>query len=412
MMNAAAADDIALHITDISDEVLAAVAKFLPKPSQALFAMAMTAPSPSWRESDWNRPPSTTSREIVLHPTENIQEQGQEQEHGGGILHLEFAEIESSLAERLTDDDIGGMLVCIDGVNRLKSLKLTGCVSITGHGLKPLRGSTVIEQIDLSLVGKHECPNILTDPLISESAVLPILDSIIEIEGNSLKQLQLPKKFRSNPSQLLDDFIERYGNEHLEQFGDMCSKCNVDDWGRLDNLGTSWVQDDRESLHYGLQNYTCYECTGHFCIESCILRCNSCEKDFCTDCIEVAECANCPAKLCEGCGELKKCANCGDDVCETCCSLCGCCDKVIRCEECVPYYTCEYDCGRAHCSSCSNYTKGNDVEKCVGCGTEACSRCRLLEYQRNPAEIPSCTPCFEIINRVQHWHDQMGLPFI
>ena len=37
----------------------------------------------------------------------------------------------------------------------LKRLKLCGCVNITGLGLNPLRGSIVLEQIDIGLVGKH-----------------------------------------------------------------------------------------------------------------------------------------------------------------------------------------------------------------------------------------------------------------
>eukprot|EP00579_Thalassiosira_antarctica_P014066 CAMPEP_0201944352 /NCGR_PEP_ID=MMETSP0903-20130614/52943_1 /ASSEMBLY_ACC=CAM_ASM_000552 /TAXON_ID=420261 /ORGANISM="Thalassiosira antarctica, Strain CCMP982" /LENGTH=113 /DNA_ID=CAMNT_0048487319 /DNA_START=74 /DNA_END=412 /DNA_ORIENTATION=- len=54
-----------LHITDIPDATLSVVGKFLTKPSQALFAVAMTAPSSSWRESKSIWPPSKTSEAIV-----------------------------------------------------------------------------------------------------------------------------------------------------------------------------------------------------------------------------------------------------------------------------------------------------------------------------------------------------------
>ena len=77
-------------------------------------------------------------------------------------------------------------------MNNLQILKLAGCVNITGSGLNVLR-STTLEQIDLSLVGKHEVPLINPEPLLSEDIVLPILDNIIS-RKSGLRQLELPKK--------------------------------------------------------------------------------------------------------------------------------------------------------------------------------------------------------------------------
>eukprot|EP00985_Skeletonema_marinoi_P006094 scaffold2645_cov96-Skeletonema_marinoi.AAC.1 len=65
---------------------------------------------------------------------------------------LDFEDIEEDLAIKLSDGDISAVLTCIDAVNRLKTLKLTNCINIIGVGLEPLRGSSIIEQIDLSLV--------------------------------------------------------------------------------------------------------------------------------------------------------------------------------------------------------------------------------------------------------------------
>ena len=92
---------------------------------------------------------------------------------------LDFGDIEKELSVKLKDDDIEKVLLCIDAVNKVKRLKLTSCVNITGAGLEPLRGSLIIEQIDLSLFGEHQRPHISPEPQISCSNVLPILDSII-----------------------------------------------------------------------------------------------------------------------------------------------------------------------------------------------------------------------------------------
>ena len=81
----------------------------------------------------------------------------------------------------------------------MKRLKLANCVNITGAGLEPLRGSLIIEQIDLSLVEEHQRPKINPEPQISWGHVLPILDSIIEREGCSLMHLQFPSVWRDEP---------------------------------------------------------------------------------------------------------------------------------------------------------------------------------------------------------------------
>ena len=75
--------------------------------------------------------------------------------------NLDFGKLEPELAMRLTDYDIQAVLWCIDAANKVKRLSLTHCVNITGTCLEPLRGSTVIEQIDMSLVGRHEAPTLL-----------------------------------------------------------------------------------------------------------------------------------------------------------------------------------------------------------------------------------------------------------
>ena len=71
---------------------------------------------------------------------------------------LDFVDVEKSLASKLTDDDIGAILLCIDAKNKLKRLNLTHCYNVVGRGLEPLRFSAVLEQIDLGLVRTFEMP--------------------------------------------------------------------------------------------------------------------------------------------------------------------------------------------------------------------------------------------------------------
>ena len=63
-----------------------------------------------------------------------------------GLLH------DKLLVAKLSDDDIRGVLACFGAYCNITRVCFTNCARITGLGLVPLRGSTSIEMIDLSLV--------------------------------------------------------------------------------------------------------------------------------------------------------------------------------------------------------------------------------------------------------------------
>eukprot|EP00986_Skeletonema_menzelii_P008188 scaffold3381_cov144-Skeletonema_menzelii.AAC.3 len=149
-------------LIDLPSGILAHAASFLAAPSKALFAIALDKNSVAV--------PNERSSAIV----------------GNQWDILDFREMEKDLAAKLTDSDIERVLQCIDAVNNLKRLKLTNCTKITGTCLEPLRGSLIIEQIDLSLVGEHQSPDLDPPPPISCDHALPILDSIVANEGCSL----------------------------------------------------------------------------------------------------------------------------------------------------------------------------------------------------------------------------------
>ncbi|KAL9190437.1 hypothetical protein ACHAXT_007648 [Thalassiosira profunda] len=127
-------------IGDLGD-ALAHVVGYLEVPSLALFAVAITAPSRSWPAKSNDTPqrrPNELGRAILSANRDSWEV-------------LDYEQIEKDLASRLTDEDIAASLICIDAFNRLEKLKLAGCVGISGAGLHPLRDSTALVQIDLSL---------------------------------------------------------------------------------------------------------------------------------------------------------------------------------------------------------------------------------------------------------------------
>ena len=79
-----------LHINDLPHPILGDVASYLPTPSRAFFAMAITAPRLSWMRHIGRLPPSAAGS-IILSSTQ--------------WESLDLGDIEKSLAEKLTDAD-------------------------------------------------------------------------------------------------------------------------------------------------------------------------------------------------------------------------------------------------------------------------------------------------------------------
>ena len=183
-------------INDLPDSLLQHVALPVSLTSHAFFASAVTADAKQWEESNWQLLPSTASRAIMSGGNHSLDE-------------LDFVCIDKSRRSRLTDGELGGALVCMNAKEHLKSLKLTHCFGLVGAGLEPLRGSLVLERVDFSLVEQHESPVIVPDPAISVDAIIPILDSIIGMEGNSLRLVQFANKWRQAKSVVLNQFLEK-----------------------------------------------------------------------------------------------------------------------------------------------------------------------------------------------------------
>ena len=193
--------------------------------------------------------------------------------------------------------------MCISAQDVLKKLKLTRCINITGRALTPLRGSSIIEHIDLSLAKQYESPKLNPEPMISEEVVIPILDSIISTStnGNSMKMIVFPKKWREAKTDRFAQFLTNY-NQLLESRGPKCSKCKL---CLVAEGEYRMVERTERSVHYGTHNYSCYKCMDHFCYD-----CNDnidgplhvsvmCEKDYCVDCVAFK------GGHCKGCSPVK-----------------------------------------------------------------------------------------------------------
>ncbi|KAL7448274.1 hypothetical protein ACHAWC_000493, partial [Mediolabrus comicus] len=165
-----------IHLSALPIGVLSHVSSFLAAPSRALFAATL-----------FGNDENNDNRSKIA---------------GNDWDTLDFGDIEAALAAKLSDDHLNAMLRCIDAVRKVKKLRLTNCMNISGTGLEPLRGSDVIERIDLRINAWDR----RSEPAISCDDTIPILESIIEDEGCALLHLQFPKKWRNARGRAGSDF--------------------------------------------------------------------------------------------------------------------------------------------------------------------------------------------------------------
>ena len=385
-------------LTDLPSGILAHVASFLAEPSKVLFAVALDGNS--------DASPNERSSAIV----------------GNEWSILDFGEIEKELDAKLNDNDIEKVLLCIDAVNRVKRLMLTNCTHITGAGLEPLRGSSIIEQIDLSLVAHHKSPDLEPAPPISCDHVLPILDSIISQAGCQLKHMDFPSAWRNFPvhHEFLP-FLTRYDQMLQNRDRYICLECdtnlpaeNEEDWIVM-----------MEGQYFATQNSTCCVCLKHYCHECEVARavyalnfCVKCKKYYCVKCVAMDQCNYCGDYSCCICNTYTRCFKCHWNICGDCdsknkgctnCSIryCKDCedDELFHCDYCKSYVceNCSFfdfcsggDCIKVCCKKCSQGDTMGGV-KCPECAGYFCINCLTRRY--NSHGMSDCSECTRRVAR-------------
>ena len=348
------------RLTDLPSGILAHAASFLAAPSKALFAIAL----------DENSAVTINERSSAI--------------VGNQWDILDFGQIEEKLAKNLSDLDIGRVLQCVDAVNQLKRLKLTNCTNITGAGLEPLRGSVVIEQIDLSLVDNHNRDLEIETP-ISLNHVLPILESMIESNDCELKHLQFPSVWRKEPStdSEFHAFIEWYNGSWLFS----CYECNAD----IPSEGYEWIETDTGDDDYGILLFTCYGCLKHYCYgcddgagKDMLHLCDTCKRNYCIGCSEMTECHGCRNYICNDCCKYE-CAKCNEEFCS-------------KCVEAGEYInTCEF-CNTRYCLECNdnNDERAPEIYTFDRCDVKCCNDCLLQKLRQRQQD------CTELYKSLEH----------
>ena len=229
---------------------------------------------------------------------------------GAQITSLDFEQVERELASRLTDDHLEAMLRASDAATGLQVLKLAGCTNITGSGLRPLRGSRILRQVDLTMRGNHEAPQKKEEEeetRLSKEEALSFLQSLLDGGGTALRDVSLPSAWAR------DQAVDQW-KENFDQYTAECQiECSKIDCG---NLVSS-------------NGHTCYDCLNMMC-DPCLnidwddiddfpdVHCDRCQRIRCKECTTRQECASCGycGEFCSGCMPItKRCRSCDQSFC-------------------------------------------------------------------------------------------------
>ena len=284
---------------------------------------------------------------------------------------------------RLTDADIGGILVCTKAVSNLIKLQLYQMTKITGSGLAPLGGSTVLRNLDLSIVSLESEKSADLKPKLSQDAVIPILWSLLKNNGNSLKHIHLPKLWFDNqteePCQVIQLlFIQRFGDSatheakfdsgqvrFINQVKIDCRECR---WGLYRHCRSTDTDDVWVSLESSEEIQCCPECKSNYCkthAEWNVQTCGKCKETKCTKC--------------RGCADHFHCDSCEETLCK------DCEDWIVCDNQCDGWW--EF----GNCSDCEKKGFGG-TKKCVRCNGCFCVDCKPMEYMHR-FEGNVCADC-------------------
>ena len=338
------------NIDNIPEAILIYITSYIRESTQlAILGVSLTASSAKWRASNWTIQPSEATQ-IIFRKDDNSYSYIKPYPFYNQSIY--FGSYEKELASKMSDDDLGAIFACFSAVRgEIERVCLTNCVNIIGFGLEPLRGSTSLESLGMDIPSDG---NQNKQPSLCGSAVIPILDSIIEKDGSSLNFIELPETWQRPGNQNLDDFLERYNNAmNSRRF--TCSGCSSD---REKNnkcgevcRGTDevpWVNKSGE--HWGTHNYTCHGGNEHYCID-CVEEympsqpCTKCKAKCCAQCIDTLQCDDCEVSIpfagcrlsailklhninqlpcfqeisCHECTSIGKCEGCQRTTCDDCC---------------------------------------------------------------------------------------------
>ena len=290
---------------------------------------------------------------------------------------LDLVDLGTTVASKLSDIDLLRILNCIGANERTKHLKLTNTHSIVGWGLAPLKTSSALEKMEFD-TQSYDCS-------LEEDSVLPIIDAIMNTEGNSLKRFQFPPKwmdfnfdmmcFRPQPGDKLGRFLNNHKDTIALCPGSCC--CHILPDGC-----------DAHSLVLSLAEEEKFDDT-----DSCIWSNAGVHK--------AVALWHIPEPL-----SIRKvgCQHCNTIFCN---------ENECHCSSGREYFYQCFECGQVSCKPCSRKSRNHSLNavngSCCRCDVTYCDRCRMELCQTGKLDCPECkASCFDLMQKSMR---AQGLPW-
>lgn len=259
----------------------------------------------------------------------------------------------------INDGQLSAFLRNINAVENTRVLSLVGCPSLTGRGIEPLTGSTVLEDIDMRVCGTLPLKGLLGKRYGASSIdglfVTRILRTMLPVTADediasfALRRVVFrPMVPTTNSSEFANDIVRFL--THLNS----CKRSLA-------------IQSKAKQCN---KQGNCFDTFG----KKIFGKCSRCRENFCFTCDsgqEFVKCKLCMELLCPACKEEQSiiCIVCNSSCCNSCamppkCAMC----KVQKCQWCSNIY----ECGICAKQSCANH----GAECCSGCDTSYCDDCQ------------------------------------
>jgi len=289
-------------------EQVTSISDYLPTTSRICFAIALTAPSESFRQKGWQGNLSTNSK-AVLSSKE--------------YWELDFVDLDKYYKSEPSDGDLHALLMYIDAKNTLKSLRFKDDRhqynnKFTASGLRALTGSTVLESLTLPLHFSN------TNYASKDTTIIPIICSIMNAVDNPLDRLDLMNDTRRH--WMRDGYNGYYHKSPLREVLETIQLI-------LRNHRPTICGDCENAI-----NGACFTCF-RICCSECERPCDNCHLTICYSCelncrYGRAVCERCETVHCSACAQLRSVgAAVGCDYCEKVCFECASTGG-IDCTEC------------------------------------------------------------------------------
>lgn len=217
----------------------------------------------------------------------------------------------------ITDDQLRVFLTNINAKENTQKLSLVGCVNIRGPGLEPLRGSRVLEDIDLRVRGslplKGADGKLYGPSGLNEECVSSLLFSMLPLQTENAwargSEVAL-RRVAIRPTYNMYCSFPRFYEYHHSLKPPGMNSCRL-----------CFLQTDKSE-----ETLRCSMCNKQYCIDCAMPpTCSKCTKQMCQWCSNVVECAGCNKRSCashgyESCGGCENvfCQDCQDNALETC----------------------------------------------------------------------------------------------